>query len=86
MAAQLSEVFGRPLDFQILSAPSAPTEREGALLSALHDLLSRVEAMDAFQRPGVTDENFSEFKNAAYFVSLARQNARCLLQAAGRLP
>lgn len=86
MAAQLSEVFSQPLDFQIFPTASAQTEREGALLSALHDLLLRAEAMDAFQRPGVTDENFSEFKNAAYFVSLARQNARCLLQAAGRLP
>ena len=86
MAAQLSEVFSRPLDFQILPTAPAQTEREGALLSALHDLLLRAEAMDAFQRPGVTDENFSEFKNAAYFVSRARQNARCLLQAAGRLP
>ena len=85
MAAQFSEVFSRPIDFQTTPGSPGQNEREAQLLAVLQDLLSRAEAMDAFQRPDVTDENFPDYKTAAYFVTVSRQKARGLLQEARQI-
>ena len=82
----VTHTFTNPIGFEIpfrSKNQSNPINYE-ELLSALHDLLTCAETIDAFNRPEVTDQNFQEYKTACYFQSLARYKARQLLEAAGR--
>ena len=88
MTTQISETFNEPIGFHLSQIAGKQDDLQNCekLLVALHDLLIYTEATDVFNRPEITDENFSRYKQAYYFESQARGRARQLLREAGHLP